>query len=58
MPERAAKALGPRRGQSRQFALVELFEISAGIDIVPYQGGAPMLTDLPSGRGQAGIQPD
>jgi tripartite-type tricarboxylate transporter receptor subunit TctC len=36
---------------------IELFKTSAGIDVVhvPYQGGAPMLTDLLSGRVQAGI---
>jgi tripartite-type tricarboxylate transporter receptor subunit TctC len=36
---------------------IELFKTSAGIDIVhvPYQGGAPMLTDMLSGRVQAGI---
>src|SRR5580692_10672313 len=36
---------------------IELFKSSAGIDVVhvPYQGGAPMLTDLLSGRIQAGI---
>jgi len=36
---------------------IELFKISAGIDVVhvPYQGGGPMLTDLISGRVQAGI---
>ena len=36
---------------------IELFKIAAGVDIVhvPYQGGAPLLTDLPSGRIQAGI---
>jgi tripartite-type tricarboxylate transporter receptor subunit TctC len=36
---------------------IELFKISTGVDVVhvPYQGGAPMLTDLLSGRIQAGI---
>jgi tripartite-type tricarboxylate transporter receptor subunit TctC len=36
---------------------IELFKTSAGIDVVhvPYQGGAPMLTDLLSGCVQAGI---
>jgi tripartite-type tricarboxylate transporter receptor subunit TctC len=36
---------------------IQLFETSAGIDVVrvPYQGGAPMLTDLISGRVQAGL---
>src|ERR1700730_2291150 len=36
---------------------IELFKISTGIDVVhvPYQGGAPMLTDLLSGRIQAGV---
>src|SRR5580693_3013178 len=36
---------------------IELFKSSTGIDVVhvPYQGGAPMLTDLLSGRIQAGI---
>jgi tripartite-type tricarboxylate transporter receptor subunit TctC len=36
---------------------IELFKISAGIEAVhvPYQGGPPMLTDLLSGRIQAGI---
>jgi tripartite-type tricarboxylate transporter receptor subunit TctC len=36
---------------------MELIKASTGIDVVhvPYQGGAPMLTDLISGRVQAGI---
>src|SRR5580704_6314793 len=36
---------------------IELFKISTGVDVVhvPYQGGAPMLTDLLSGRIQAGV---
>jgi tripartite-type tricarboxylate transporter receptor subunit TctC len=36
---------------------IELFKSAAGVDVVhvPYQGGAPMLTDLLSGRIQAGI---
>jgi len=36
---------------------IELFKIAAGVDVVhiPYQGGAPMLTDLLSGRIQAGV---
>jgi tripartite-type tricarboxylate transporter receptor subunit TctC len=36
---------------------IELFKSSAGIDVVhvPYPGGAPMLTDMISGRVQAGI---
>jgi tripartite-type tricarboxylate transporter receptor subunit TctC len=36
---------------------IELFQISAGIDVVrvPYPGGAPMLIDLVSGRVQAGV---
>jgi tripartite-type tricarboxylate transporter receptor subunit TctC len=36
---------------------IELFKISAGLVVVhvPYQGGPPMLTDLLSGRIQAGI---
>jgi tripartite-type tricarboxylate transporter receptor subunit TctC len=36
---------------------IELFKSSTGVDVVhvPYQGGAPMLTDLLSGRIQAGI---
>jgi tripartite-type tricarboxylate transporter receptor subunit TctC len=36
---------------------IELFQISAGVDIVhvPYPGGGPMLTDLISGRVQAGV---
>jgi tripartite-type tricarboxylate transporter receptor subunit TctC len=36
---------------------IQLLAMSAGIDVVrvPYQGGAPMLTDLISGRVQAGL---
>src|ERR1700731_602783 len=36
---------------------IELFKTAAGVDVVhiPYQGGAPMLTDLLSGRIQAGV---
>jgi tripartite-type tricarboxylate transporter receptor subunit TctC len=36
---------------------IELLKISTGIDFVhvPYTGGAPMLTDLISGRVQAGV---
>jgi len=36
---------------------IELFRLSTGIDVVhvPYQGGAPMTTDLLTGRVQAGI---
>jgi tripartite-type tricarboxylate transporter receptor subunit TctC len=36
---------------------IELFRISAGIDVVhvPYPGGAPLVTDLLSGRVQAGV---
>src|SRR5580704_9566526 len=36
---------------------IELFKISTGVDVVhvPYQGGAPMVTDLLTGRIQAGI---
>jgi tripartite-type tricarboxylate transporter receptor subunit TctC len=36
---------------------IELFKISAGLDVVhvPYPGGGPMLTDLISGRVQAGV---
>jgi tripartite-type tricarboxylate transporter receptor subunit TctC len=36
---------------------IELFKASTGIDVVhvPYPGGAPMLTDILSGRIQAGI---
>jgi tripartite-type tricarboxylate transporter receptor subunit TctC len=36
---------------------IQLLAMSASIDVVrvPYQGGAPMLTDLMSGRVQAGI---
>jgi len=35
----------------------ELFKLEAGVDMVhvPYHGGAPMVTDLISGRVQAGI---
>jgi tripartite-type tricarboxylate transporter receptor subunit TctC len=36
---------------------IELFKSSTDVDVVhvPYQGGAPMLTDLLSGRIQAGV---
>jgi len=36
---------------------IELFKISTGVDVVhvPYPGGAPMLTDLLSGRVDAGV---
>jgi tripartite-type tricarboxylate transporter receptor subunit TctC len=36
---------------------IALFQTSAGVDVVhvPYPGGAPMLTDLISGRVQAGV---
>jgi tripartite-type tricarboxylate transporter receptor subunit TctC len=36
---------------------IQLLAMTAGIDVVrvPYQGGAPMLTDLMSGRVQAGL---
>jgi tripartite-type tricarboxylate transporter receptor subunit TctC len=36
---------------------IELFKTAAGVDIVhvPYQGGAPLVTDLLGGRIQAGI---
>jgi len=36
---------------------IELFRLSTGIEVVhvPYQGGAPMTTDLLTGRVQAGI---
>ncbi len=36
---------------------IELFKTSTGIDVVhvPYPGGGPMLTDLISGRVQAGV---
>jgi tripartite-type tricarboxylate transporter receptor subunit TctC len=36
---------------------IELIKSAAGVDVlhVPYQGGAPMMTDLISGRIQAGV---
>jgi tripartite-type tricarboxylate transporter receptor subunit TctC len=36
---------------------IELLKISTGIDVVhvPYQGGAPMMTDLIAGRIEAGV---
>jgi len=36
---------------------IELFKISTGVDVVhvPYPGGAPLMTDLLSGRIQAGV---
>ncbi len=36
---------------------IELFKISTGVDVVhvPYPGGAPLMTDLLSGRVQAGV---
>jgi len=58
MPEPIrAKSTSLRSARTISHLAIELFKISAGIDVVhvPYQGGAPMLTDLLSGRIQAGI---